>query len=65
MNRMQDKTVAFIGDSLSREQFQSMMCMLTGGQENPDVEDVADKYGFLQFLRNGAIHHHEIGRAHV
>ncbi|XWS44690.1 hypothetical protein CRYUN_Cryun15aG0069400 [Craigia yunnanensis] len=61
LKRMQDKTVAFIGDSLSREQFHSMMCMLTGGQENPDVEDVedvADKYAFLQFLRNGAIHQH-------
>ncbi|XP_022740550.1 protein trichome birefringence-like 16 [Durio zibethinus] len=58
LKRMKDKTVAFVGDSLSREQFQSMMCMLTGGKESPDVEDVADKYGFLQFLPNGAIHHH-------
>ncbi|XP_039038637.1 protein trichome birefringence-like 14 [Hibiscus syriacus] len=58
LERMKDKIIAFIGDSLSREQFQSMMCMLTGGQESSDVEDVADKYGFLQFLRNGGIHHH-------
>ncbi|XVF58808.1 hypothetical protein PTKIN_Ptkin07bG0095900 [Pterospermum kingtungense] len=58
LKRMQDKTVAFIGDSLSREQFQSMMCMLTGGQESPDVEDVAEKYGFLLILPNGATHHH-------
>ncbi|KAK8577876.1 hypothetical protein V6N13_076555 [Hibiscus sabdariffa] len=58
LERMKHKVVAFIGDSLSREQFQSMMCMLTGGQESSDVEDVAEKYGFLQFLRNRAIHHH-------
>ncbi|KAK8716349.1 hypothetical protein V6N13_043662 [Hibiscus sabdariffa] len=32
-----------------------MMCMLTGGQ---DSSDVAEKYDFLQFLCNGAIHHH-------
>ncbi|XVF14826.1 hypothetical protein REPUB_Repub09cG0094800 [Reevesia pubescens] len=44
LKRMKDKTVAFIGDSLSREQFQSMMCMLTGGQDRPDVEDIADRY---------------------
>ncbi|OMO56083.1 PC-Esterase [Corchorus olitorius] len=29
-----------------------------GGEENPDVEDVADKYGFLLVLRGGAVHHH-------
>ncbi|XP_007048436.2 PREDICTED: protein trichome birefringence-like 14 isoform X1 [Theobroma cacao] len=58
LRRMQDKTVAFIGDSLSREQFQSMMCMLTRGEGSPDVEDVADKYGFLKLIRKGAYHHH-------
>ncbi|KAK6287274.1 hypothetical protein POUND7_013453 [Theobroma cacao] len=56
--RMQDKTVAFIGDSLSGQQFQSMMCMLTGGEQSPDVEDVADKYGFSKLLRKGEIHQH-------
>ncbi|XVF58811.1 hypothetical protein PTKIN_Ptkin07bG0096200 [Pterospermum kingtungense] len=52
LKRMQDKTVAFIGDLLSREQFQSMMCTLTEGQESPDVEDVANKYGFLLTQRS-------------
>ncbi|GKV21597.1 hypothetical protein SLEP1_g31562 [Rubroshorea leprosula] len=56
--RMRDKTIAFIGDSLSREQFQSLMCMLTGGKDSPDVEDVASKYDFLLFLHRGAVHHH-------
>ncbi|OMO57214.1 hypothetical protein CCACVL1_25909 [Corchorus capsularis] len=58
LKRMRNRVVAFIGDSLSREQFQSMMCMLTGGEETPDVEDVADQYGFLLVLRGGAVHHH-------
>ncbi|KAG6390904.1 hypothetical protein SASPL_148649 [Salvia splendens] len=30
---MQDKTLAFIGDSLGRQQFQSLMCMVTVGEE--------------------------------
>ncbi|OMO56101.1 PC-Esterase [Corchorus olitorius] len=47
---MQNKIVAFIGDSLSRQQFQSMMCMLTGGEETRDVEDLARQYGW-------AVHH--------
>ena len=29
--RMQDKTIAYVGDSLGRQMFQSMMCMVTGG----------------------------------
>jgi hypothetical protein len=27
--RMQDKTIAYVGDSLGRQMFQSMMCMVT------------------------------------
>lgn len=37
---MQDKTIAFIGDSLGRQQFQSLMCMASGGEESPEVENV-------------------------
>lgn len=47
LRRMQDKTIAFIGDSLGRQQFQSLMCMVTGGEESPDVEDVGVNYGLV------------------
>lgn len=45
LRRMQDKTIAFIGDSLGRQQFQSLMCMASGGEEMPEVESVEWKYG--------------------
>ncbi|KAK9167278.1 hypothetical protein Scep_002469 [Stephania cephalantha] len=48
LKRMQDKTIAFVGDSLGRQQFQSMMCMATGGLEMPEVEDVGWKYGLIK-----------------
>ncbi|XP_057955117.1 protein trichome birefringence-like 16 [Malania oleifera] len=48
LKRMQDKTLAFIGDSLGRQQFQSLMCMLTDGQERPDVKDVGIEYGLVK-----------------
>ncbi|CAH9070353.1 unnamed protein product [Cuscuta europaea] len=47
LKRMQDKTIAFIGDSLGRQQFQSLMCMVTGGESRPEVEDVGWKYGLV------------------
>ncbi|KAD6455106.1 hypothetical protein E3N88_09812 [Mikania micrantha] len=48
LKRMQDKTLAFIGDSLGRQQFQSLMCMITGGEERHDVEDVGKEYGLVK-----------------
>ncbi|KAK1418635.1 hypothetical protein QVD17_27780 [Tagetes erecta] len=48
LKRMQDKTLAFIGDSLGRQQFQSLMCMITGGEERQDVEDVGKEYGLVK-----------------
>ncbi|KAK9060838.1 hypothetical protein SSX86_021544 [Deinandra increscens subsp. villosa] len=48
LKRMQDKTLAFVGDSLGRQQFQSLMCMVTGGKEMPDVEDVGKEYGLVK-----------------
>lgn len=45
---MQDKTIAFIGDSLGRQQFQSLMCMTTGGEDSPDVKDVGKEYGLIK-----------------
>lgn len=45
LTRMQDKTIAFVGDSLGRQQFQSLMCMVTGGEDIPDVQDVGREYG--------------------
>ncbi|KAC9430408.1 hypothetical protein E3N88_29130 [Mikania micrantha] len=48
LKRMQDKTLAFVGDSLGRQQFQSLMCMVTGGKDMPDVEDVGKEYGLVK-----------------
>ncbi|KAK6944727.1 Trichome birefringence-like, N-terminal domain [Dillenia turbinata] len=48
LKRMKDKTLAFIGDSLGRQQFQSLMCMVTGGIERPDVLDVGWEYGLVK-----------------
>ncbi|KAK0603074.1 hypothetical protein LWI29_001129 [Acer saccharum] len=46
--RMQDKTIAFIGDSLGRQQFQSLMCMATGGEVSPEVEDIGREYDLVK-----------------
>ncbi|KAK4483697.1 hypothetical protein RD792_010899 [Penstemon davidsonii] len=48
LERMRDKTLAFIGDSLGRQQFQSLMCMVTGGEERSDVQDVGYEYGLVK-----------------
>ncbi|GJZ38048.1 trichome birefringence-like protein 14 [Tanacetum coccineum] len=48
LKRMQHKTLAFVGDSLGRQQFQSLMCMVTGGNEMADVEDVGEEYGLVK-----------------
>ncbi|KAK6152022.1 hypothetical protein DH2020_014657 [Rehmannia glutinosa] len=48
LQRMQDKTLAFVGDSLGRQQFQSLMCMVSGGEERPDVLDVGYEYGLVK-----------------
>ncbi|KAK6922799.1 Trichome birefringence-like, N-terminal domain [Dillenia turbinata] len=48
LQKMQDKTLAFVGDSLGRQQFQSLMCMVTGGKEHPEVEDVGQDYGLVK-----------------
>lgn len=47
LRRMQNKTLAFVGDSLGRQQFQSLMCMITGGEEKLAVEDVGREYGLV------------------
>ena len=44
---MQNKTLAFVGDSLGRQQFQSLMCMITGGKDKLEVEDVGREYGLV------------------
>ncbi|KAK9011816.1 hypothetical protein V6N11_039896 [Hibiscus sabdariffa] len=48
LRRMRNKTIAFVGDSLGRQQFQSMMCMVSGGEEMPEVEDAAREYGLVK-----------------
>ncbi|KAL5053253.1 hypothetical protein RYX36_033935 [Vicia faba] len=53
LRKMKDKTIAFIGDSLGRQQFQSLMCMATGGEDSPEVENVGWEYGLVK--HRGAI----------
>ncbi|KAK8459749.1 hypothetical protein SEVIR_2G205500v4 [Setaria viridis] len=48
LKRMKNQTLAFVGDSLGRQQFQSMMCIATGGKYSPEVEDVGWKYGLVK-----------------
>ncbi|XP_061346854.1 protein trichome birefringence-like 14 [Gastrolobium bilobum] len=48
LRKMQDKTIAFIGDSLGRQQFQSLMCMATGGEQSPEVQNVGWEYGLVK-----------------
>ncbi|KAL6010600.1 Protein trichome birefringence-like 16 [Asimina triloba] len=48
LRRMQDKTIALVGDSLGRQQFQSLMCMVTGGEDSPEVEDIGRTYGLVR-----------------
>ncbi|XP_042408083.1 protein trichome birefringence-like 14 isoform X1 [Zingiber officinale] len=48
LSRMHNKTIALIGDSLGRQQFQSLMCMVTGGELSPEVEDVGIDYGLVK-----------------
>ncbi|CAN6166872.1 unnamed protein product [Urochloa humidicola] len=48
LERMRNQTLAFVGDSLGRQQFQSMMCIATGGKYSPEVEDVGWKYGLVK-----------------
>ncbi|KAG2249296.1 hypothetical protein Bca52824_088924 [Brassica carinata] len=45
---LKNKTIAFIGDSLGRQQFQSLMCMATGGKDSPEVQNVGWKYGLVK-----------------
>ncbi|ESW26564.1 hypothetical protein PHAVU_003G129900 [Phaseolus vulgaris] len=47
LRRMQNKTLAFVGDSLGRQQFQSLMCMVSGGEDKLRVEDVGREYGLV------------------
>ena len=47
--RMQDKTIAFIGESLGRQQFQSLMCLAAGGK-NPEAENARGKYGLVNLF---------------
>ena len=48
LSRLRHKTLAFVGDSLGRQQFQSIMCIATSGKYSPDVEDVGWKYGLVK-----------------
>jgi len=59
LNRMKNKTIVFMGDSLGRQQYQSLMCMATGGSRlDSDVEDVGEEYDLVKprhaFLPGGS-----------
>lgn len=45
---MRHKTLAFVGDSLGRQQFQSMMCMITGGEDTFDVQDIGKQFALVK-----------------
>ncbi|KAL5704479.1 Protein trichome birefringence-like 16 [Ranunculus cassubicifolius] len=47
LRRMQGKTIAFVGDSLGRQQFQSLMCMVSGGEEI-DIHNIGSNYGLVK-----------------
>lgn len=44
---MRNKAIAFVGDSLGRQQMQSLMCMLTLGKDDAPVTDVSASFGLL------------------
>ncbi|KAL9690788.1 hypothetical protein QQ045_011198 [Rhodiola kirilowii] len=48
LERMRHKTLAFVGDSLGRQQFQSMMCLITGGEDKLDVRDIGKQFGLIK-----------------
>ena len=45
--RLRNKVLAFVGDSLGRQQLQSLMCMLTRGKNDTSITDVGSKFGFF------------------
>lgn len=48
LSRMRNKVLAFVGDSIGRQQYQSLMCMLTGGKDDALVEDVSSLFGLVK-----------------
>ncbi|PIN00918.1 hypothetical protein CDL12_26578 [Handroanthus impetiginosus] len=54
---MKDKTIAFIGDSLGRQQFQSLMSVVSGGEDKPEVGNVRWKYSLLNIMILNTGHH--------
>ncbi|CAA7409852.1 unnamed protein product [Spirodela intermedia] len=55
--RLRGKTIALVGDSLGRQQFQSLMCMLTGGKEAPEARGAIrpDGWAYRFFATNTTI----------
>ncbi|XP_024541554.1 protein trichome birefringence-like 14 isoform X1 [Selaginella moellendorffii] len=46
LSRWKNKTIAFVGDSLGRQQFQSLLCMITRGKDDMVATDAGQEYGF-------------------
>ncbi|KAI5073323.1 hypothetical protein GOP47_0011336 [Adiantum capillus-veneris] len=56
LQRMENRTIAFIGDSLGRQQFQSLMCLLTQGKDDYDnVLDVGAQFGFPPYVKSNKL----------
>eukprot|EP00850_Spirogloea_muscicola_P009945 SM000057S18375 [mRNA] locus=s57:281939:285591:- [translate_table: standard] len=46
LQRMRGKKMAYVGDSLGQQHFQSMLCLITAGKDDLEMEDVGPSYGF-------------------
>ena len=52
---MKNKKHSFVGASLGRQQFQSIMCLITGGNDSLCVQEVGKDYGLGLVCAPGAI----------
>ncbi|KAK4751224.1 hypothetical protein SAY87_004706 [Trapa incisa] len=48
LKKVKDKIIAFVGDSMGKQQFQSLLCMVTGGTRRLYVKHVRKEYGLVK-----------------
>ncbi|KAG0599126.1 hypothetical protein M758_12G130100 [Ceratodon purpureus] len=46
LETLRNKVIAFVGDSLGRQQYQSLLCMLTRGKNTTTLTNVGSKFNF-------------------
>ncbi|XP_073387232.1 protein trichome birefringence-like 14 [Physcomitrium patens] len=46
LETLRNKVIAFVGDSLGRQQYQSIMCLLTRGRNDTAITDIGSTFGF-------------------